>query len=369
MATALEAGYDLGALALCFVAIALLLAVKGLASALHSALNVGFLGVHPFAGIATALENTLIAWLDDAIKGVERVAAKFESGLIDSFGMALAIPALLAIGVKAALTYMWNVALPALLSSTVAPVRALASKALDRGEALASTVALNLGKAERYAVDRADDVFDSARAYTNGRIAAAETALRGDISAALAEAESFANTAVGKLRAAEDGAIANAVELAAQAKLAGVSAAAAALEAANVISGQRISQAELLATAAIAASQAAGQAALDVVRGIAVTAEDELETIEGGLGALGVAGLIASIPMIGSLVHTIATESGLENAECRGKVKGICGTDPSAWAGLLEGLVALGFAFSLRELVEIANPLVGELSGIIDQAA
>lgn len=369
MGAALEGGYDLAALSLLFVALALLIAVKGLAQALHDALNVSILGAHPFGGIASGLERTLISWIDDAIKGVERVAARFLSGLIDSWGMLIAIPALLAVGTKAAFQYLWNTALPALLSSTIGPVRTLARQALDRVEALQATVAANVGKAERYALGRAEAALADAQAYADARIKAAEHALHLDIAAGVAEAEAFASTAVGKLRAAEDGAIAGAIELASAAKAAGIAAAAAAIAEAERVSGINLSAAEARAAAALAEAQAAGQAALGAVKSIAVTAEDELATIEGGMGAIGVAGLIAAIPAIGSLVHAIATESGLENAECRSKVKGICGTDPSAWAGLLEGLLALGFAFSLRELVEVANPLVGELAGIIDQAA
>lgn len=369
MGAALEAGYDLGALALCFLAIALLLATKGLAEALHKALNVGFLGIHPFAGIASVLEGTLIAWLDDAIKGVEAATAKFENGLIDSFGMLLAIPALLAIGTKAALSYMWNVALPAFVSSRVSQIRTLASQALDKAEALSSTVSANLGKAERYAVDRAGDAVDTARSYTNARVSALEASLHADIAAGVSEAEAFANTAVGKLRSAEDNAIAGALEVAALAKAAGLAAAAQALEEAERFTGVQVSQAEALAAGALAQVDAAGKAALAGLEGVVINVGDELAEIEGAIGAAGVGALIASIPAIATLVHAIATEAGLENAECRSKVKGVCGTDPSAWAGLLGGLAALGFAFSLRELAEIANPLVGELAGIIDQAA
>lgn len=369
MGAALEAGYDLGALMLCFLAIALLLATKGLAEALHKALNIGFLGIHPFAGIASVLESTLIAWLDDAIKGVEAATAKFENGLIDSFGLLLALPVLAIIGVKAALNYMWNVALPALLAHTVSPVRSLANQALDKVEALSSVVPANLGKAERYAVDRATDALEDARAYTNTRVAALEGKLEGSISAGVAEAEAFANTAVGKLRSAEDNAIAGALEVAAQAKAAGIAAAAAALAEAERVSGLQVSQAEALAAGALAQVDAAGKAALAGLEGVVINVGDDLAAIEGAIGAAGVGALIASIPAIATLVHAIATEAGLENAECRSKVKGICGTDPSAWGGLLAGLGALGFAFSLRELAEIANPLVGELADVIAKAA
>jgi O-glycosyl hydrolase len=60
--------------------------------------------------------------------------------------------------------------------------------------------------------------------------------------------------------------------------------------------------------------------------------------------------------------------AGIDRAECAAKVKGICGTDPAAWASLLEGLAVLGFAFSLEELAKVAEPLAYDLAGIIAEA-
>lgn len=369
MGEALEAGYDLGALALCFLAIAALLLVKGVVSAVAGILDFSVLGYRPLKGVAVALENNVIGALDDAIKGVEKVTAKFESGLIDSFGLLIAIPVLLYLGIKAALSYLWSSALKPIIHSIVDPVKALADKAASRVTSLEATVANNLSSAESYARARATEAVSTAKAYVESRITAAELTLRGDIAAALAAAFAYADTAVSKLRAAEDAAVASAVGLAAEAKHAGELAGQAALAAAEAELGPEIAAVRAVDAQALAQLDAAGKAALAGLEGVVINVGDDLSAIEGAIGAVGAGALIASIPAIATLVHAIATEAGLENAECRQKVKGICGTNTGAWTGLLEGLAAIGFAFSLEELVKVATPMVGELAPIIAKAA
>lgn len=368
MAEALEAGYDLGALALCFLAIGLLLVAKEGTKAVAGIFDFSIFGFRPLHGIAVALENTVVAALDDAIKGVERATAKFESGLIDAFGMLIALPALAILGVKAALEYLWTSALKPTIHSITDTIRDTAVKALAKAVALEATVEANLAAAEEYARGKASAALASAEAYVESRLGALKTELRGDIASALAEAETFADQAVGKLRAAEDAAISEAVALAAAAKAAGIAAASAALHTAEGEIASAEQQAEAVAAGALATAEAAGNAALAVVESVAVTAEHDLKDIEGALGAAGLAALVASIPALATLVKAIATEAGLGRAECRTKVKGICGTDPTAWANLLEGLAAIGFAFSLAELAQVANGLIDGLAPIIRAA-
>jgi hypothetical protein len=62
-----------------------------------------------------------------------------------------------------------------------------------------------------------------------------------------------------------------------------------------------------------------------------------------------------------ALAQTIANEAGLSRAECRAKVKGICATDPSAWAKLLAGVVPLFALPALDEIVSTAQLLVGDV--------
>jgi hypothetical protein len=369
LATALEAGYDLGAVALCFVAIALLLSAKGIVALVAKVLDFSIFGLRPLHGIATALENSVIGALDDAIRGVEKATAKFLSGLIDAFGMLIAIPALLAVGTKAGLEYLWNSALRPTIHSIADPIRTTANKAIARVTALEAAVDADVDRLERYAREHAASAVTTAEAYVDSRLSGLRAAIGQDIGAAIGTAERYADEAVGRLRAAEDAAIATAAGLALAAKAAGLEAAALAEQAAERAAGSALAQSEAAAARALAEAQAAGQAALDTVRGIAVGAADDLASIEGGLGALGVAGLIAAIPALGTLVNTIATESGLENAACRSKVKGICGTDPTAWGDLLGGLAVLGIAFNLRELVELAEPVIAELAPVIAKVA
>lgn len=369
MADALEAGYDLGAVALCFVAIALLLAAKGIVATVAKVFDFSIFGVRPLHSVANALENSVVGALDDAIKGVEKAAAHFESGLIDSFGMLIAIPALLALGTKAALEYLWNTALRPTIHSITDTIKTTATKALNRVDDLTDTVAQNLAEAESFARARAASALETAKAYVDSRIDSIATTLRSDIAAGIAKAEGYADEAVSRLRAAEDAAIANAVGVAVAARAAGEAAASSALATAERDIGAGVTAAEAAAAGAIAASDAAGKAALDVVRSVAVTAEQDIATVLGDLDALKVAALIASIPALATLVHAIATEAGLENESCRSKVKGICGTDPNAWGNLLGGLAAIGLAFNLRELNAVARPLIGGLADVMREAA
>lgn len=369
MGAALEGGFDLGALALCFVALALLIAAKELAQAIAGPLNFSIFGVRPLHGVAVAIENGIVGTLDDAIRGVEKVAAGFESGLIDAFGLIIAIPILIGLGVKAALEYLWNEALMPRIHSVTNTISDVANAAKARVIALEGTVAANLGAAERYARDHAAAALASAEAYVDRKIADAVSGLRGDIAAGVSAAEGYADIAVGKLRAAEDAAVAGAISLAVDAKQAGLAAAAFA-EAEAVRLGADALTAGLAGEAArIAELDAAGRAALDVVRSVAVGVADDLGKIEGDIGALGTAALIASIPAIATMVNAIATEAGLESADCRGKVKGICGTDPSAWLGLLEGAALVTGALSLRELLPFARGAMGDLVELVREAA
>lgn len=388
---ALVAGYDLGGLVLCFVAIALLLIAKNLVEQGVAVLNVGIFGAHPFGGIARSMENTVLRGLNDAIKGTEKAAAKFESGLIEALTLLIGIPLLLGFAVYKAFQYLWNHALGPFVHRIVDAIDTTATKALAKVTALEGTVANDLGIAKRYAENEASDALASSKAYADRWIDNAVRVLNGNIAAGVAEAEAFASTAVAKLRGAEDAAIATVAGLAAQAEHAGVNAAASALAtaehelavvrdtaltaaagaltAAEDFAAHEAARVEATALAAAAGVEAAASGALDVVRSIAVGAENELKDLEGIYGALGTATLIASIPAIATLVHAIAIESGLENQSCRTKVKGICGTDPLAWTELLAGLAVLGFGFNLREMYDAAAGLVGELAPIIREAA
>jgi hypothetical protein len=62
-----------------------------------------------------------------------------------------------------------------------------------------------------------------------------------------------------------------------------------------------------------------------------------------------------------ALLRALTREAGLDSAECRGKVKGICGTHLGAWENLLTGLIGGLALVDLRELHNICQGLVREL--------
>jgi hypothetical protein len=105
------------------------------------------------------------------------------------------------------------------------------------------------------------------------------------------------------------------------------------------------------------------------VQAIAIDAGTDISDLVGSLGISGSAAAIASIAALATVVTAIATEAGLGNASCRDKVGGICGTDSNAWEGLLAGLVAIGVAFSLKDIVDAANTIFDDAASLIQAAA
>lgn len=324
--TAVEAGYDLSGLMLCLLAIGLLLAVKGLAKAVFGLIDIALPIIgHPFHGIVTSVEHAAIGALNDAIKGTEKLAAKFFNGMIDSLGILVGLAVLLGEGTKLALTYMWNHALRPLIRLYTDPIGTLARAASALVSELTRTVAGNVTRAERYADAAASRALTDARTYAGAVALTAEHA-----------AERYADDAVAALRSAEDEALSRAIALA--------------------------NAAETDAATAFAKAQAYADSLVAPVGA-------DLTALEQYVKSLGVPALLASVPALGLLLTQVLTETGLENAECRGKVKQVCGTDPAAWSNLLAGLAAVGFAFSLPELYKVARPLVDDLAPVIREAA
>lgn len=292
--------------------------------------------------------------------------------------------------------------------NAVAGVQDLANEAKKAADAAVSAAANALASAEGY-TDRA---IAAARADLSSAIAAAEHAAEGAASQALSSAQATLNSAISDARTtaanalSEAGADLTSAERYADSQIAGAVSsvradaaaalhsavtqaeadiasalatakgdAAAALSQAQAAIGelrtataQEVAAAETYADAAAAKVGGAAQAALEAVKAIAVGAEQELQTIEGTLGAAGIAALIASIPALATLVHAIADEAGLGNQSCRGKVKQICGTDPSVWESLLGLLAPFAIGFGLRDLVKVANEIAPEAAAVIRQA-
>lgn len=337
-----------------------------LAQAVVSGVNINLpLIGRPFSGIANTIQNAIVGPLDDLRSKSDAGIAKGLSDLEGSLELLIGLAGLLGLGVYKALKYLWGTALHPFITAITNPIKTTADNALSDVEALTKTVADDLTKAESYAKAQAADALDSAKTYADQQATAAKTA-----------AESYADQAVAKLRTAEDTAIANAVDLANAAKAAGLAAAAAVqtkLEAevttaesqAKIDAAGAESAAEAFAASAVAQSEAVASTAIAQVKAIAIGATGDLTDFESYIGSLSLPDLIASTAAVAALLTVVLTDTGLDNASCRAKVKGICGTDPIAWASLLAGVVALGVSFDLADIVTAALAILGDVDSLI----
>jgi hypothetical protein len=317
---------DLAVIALCLVTLALILAALGLSRAIAGAFDIHIPGLgHPFSGVSSALHNSIISWLESALKGVEKVTARFFNDLLGSLELLGALTLLLGEGVKVALEYLWTHSLPAyVLHEIELGVKRLTPSRVDVAGLEAKV------KADVTAAMRAE--VATIRADAN---AAKAAALAASAAAGVA-AEKAAHSVVNEITQVVQHPISYVTDTVTE-----------------VVPGL----ADALTHAGAEVAELPGLALPDL-RGI-LNNQD--------LATLG--GLMAAIPLLRAITSTLAVETGLENEACRSKVKGICGTDPSAWTALLEGLAVLGFGFSLRELYTVAERLVGDLSGVIREAA
>lgn len=280
----------------------------------------------PYVGgdFAGAIEH----YIADPVKKIaDNAEGKLARGLLSLAGaleLVGALAILLGAGIYKGLGYLWHTALKPYVSAIVNPVRTIATNAIHRLDTLAGTVADDLAKAEAYADAKATKALTDARHYAESVALTAAHA-----------AEQYADEAVAKVRAAEDAAVAQAVAIAHTA-------------------------------------ETDAQAAYDHAKAYADTITApigaEVTQLDHYIKGLGLDALVAAVPALATLVNTIAAESGLDGAECRSKVKGICGTDPNVWGNLLGLLAPLGLALSLRELAAVANGIGPELAKVLEQA-
>lgn len=318
------------------------------------------INVRPLHGLAVALENSVVEWFDDMVKASEAGIAKAFTALKDSLELFAALTLLLGFAVYKALAYLWNTALPAFVKLQTDLIRTAANKAQTLAEALPGSIASNLGIAKTYAETQAEKALSDAQIFASTQDAIFMSMLRSEFGQAVDTLRAGASAAATAALTTAQAGITAAERLAAGQVLEAEQLAASGFADAERLAGSALAQSEAAAKQALAEAEARGATALAGVRDVAVAAGDDLATIEGKLGALGTAGLIASIPAIATLVHAIATEAGLDDAACRAKNKGICGTDPLQWAGLLAGLAALGLSFDLSDVVKLAAEGVGE---------
>jgi hypothetical protein len=323
-ALALEA-VDLVALCAILLLMGMLIATRNTFNLLAVVLDVSILGARPFHGLAVALENTIIAGCNAGIKALGSVAHDLWAGLL--WAVDEMVKAIMAIpnGVHAALNYLWDHAVPTYVKASIAVVNR-AVNAVDarvdafvtelgneavRLDALIKSTASSLAQTLRRDISNA---IDGVRAEVKADVRSIRAEITHDINTAVAGSEAAGAEALGKLRAAEDAAIG-------------------------------------------ALKRAEGATAA------------ELRDFIGQVPLTDIAAAIAAVPLLMTAVNILEAETGLGRAECRAKVKNICGTDPSQWASLVEGLVLVGIGFNIEELVnavvDVASTVVDSIEGLI----
>jgi hypothetical protein len=312
---------------------AVLLAIALIAAAGTIANKVGDTGQSGFLKALTAPLQVISSGVHSALNAASQAlldahAPKIVSllaGTAESLQNLIFYPARLFAGVHAALTYLWNTAIPQYVRAQLSPITTEISNLAGRLTAdvagLRSSISSALSQAEGYTDAGVRDV----RSYVDSRVVNA-----------LAQAEAYADEAVSKLRSAEDTAVAQAVSIATTAER----DAAAAFDQAKAYAGQLV-------------APVAG----------------DLTALEDYIKSLGIPAIAAGAVATAALLTQALADTGLENADCRSKVKGICGTDPTRWLGLLEGIAALGLAFDLRALVKVANEIAPAATAIVKTAA
>lgn len=331
--------------------------------------NIPVINIRPLHGLAVALENSIVEWFDDAVKASEAGIAKAFTALKDSLLLFAGLAILLGYSVYKAFAYLWTTALPAFVKLQTDWIGTTAKNAKTLAEALPGSIASNLGIAKTYAETQAEKALSDAQIFASTQDAIFMSMLRSEYGAAIDTLREGASAAATSALTTAQAGITAAEQLAAGQVLEAESLAQAGVIEAERLAGSALAQSEAAAKQLLAEAEARGKAALDEVGKIAGRVGDDLATIEGNLGALGVAGLIASIPAIATLVHAIATEAGLESASCRAKNKQICGTDPLQWAGLLGGLALMEGALSLKEIVPVARAIAHGTEDLIRAAA
>lgn len=280
----------------------------------------------PYVGgdFAGAIEHYIA---DPAKKLAGQAESKLARGLMSLAGdleLVGALVILLGLGIYTALQYLWDAALKPLISAVVTPIHRLLSQTVTKLEQLAHTVAQDALHAETYARQQAAAALTDARRYADS---AAATAAH--------DAERYADQAVAKLQHAEDAAITAAAAIA--------------------------RTAEKDATAAY-------DHAKSYVDGLVAPVGRDVTALDRYVKGLDVPKIAAGAAATAALVTATLAETGLENAGCRSKVKGICETDPNVWSNLLGLLAPLGLALTLPELVKVANDVGPGMADVLKQA-
>lgn len=308
---ALIEGVDLVALCAILLLIGLLTAVRYSFVKLADVLDVGIFGYRPFKGIATAIENTIVAGCNEGIKALGSVAHDLWVGAKWSFNEAIKALMYVPNKLHAAIDYLWHTAIPSYVKAYVKPY---ADKILTLETKIEKAIT-DEGKDVLDLSTRISNLTSSIPGEINKRVGSMASTLRGEFTSGI---DKLRGEVTREIDAATKGIEGNATE-------------------------------------AIDRLKTAEQSAIDSVQKAEDATAKELKDLLGRLDLTTIMGAVAAVPLINAAVNTLEAESGLGRAECRAKVKNICSTDPSIWENLLAGLVALGLTMSIAEILEAAN--------------
>lgn len=324
MAVALEA-VDLVAICACVFCLALLYLSLGMAKAIVGALDVSILGAHPFGGLANTLRNSLVSWLNSAISGVEGAIVVLYKGLIWSLKLMLTGIEDLANGVEGALQHAWDVTIPNSFRDLYDWSHSHFQATTAHFTKLEKTVADDLATAKHVAVTEASAAKTAAEHYADSEIAALKTLV------------------ISRLKTLE--------------------------HFVNVEFPSDLAHVEHTASSILDELRRAESLAQERAVNLPTDIDSELNRLAKYAGAAGIGALLSAVPFVLNEVATLEEEAGLSRLECRSKVKGICGVDPAAWAGLLGGLAAAEFGLHLSSILPIAREAIKETKDLIMEAA
>lgn len=317
MAVPIVAGLDLVTLMGVLLLIGLLAVTAYTFEKMADVLDVRILGVHPFAHIATLIRNSVVAGCNAGISALEHVAVDLYHALKWSISEFVDGVKWFVSHTEGALKLLWDESLPALFVAKLKPL-------IGHIEDSASDITA-LGRSVGSKIDKLDARLDSSVS------AALETADR-HMHTAVSFAVNGINDDLKVIRSSIDTAVIRAAQLA-----------------------------EIEANKGIKELRDAEDAAIGALGAIENATQEELQDLMRTLDPTTLLGIAAAVPMLTALVNTLASETGLDRAECRTKVKGICGTNPTDWSWLLGSIGALGLGFSLEMVIRAGQDVLGNL--------
>ncbi len=339
--------------------------IRPVAAHLNFDLPLGLGAIH----LGDAIMGTVVAGLQAEQDALGWRTAQLEQGLADMLGWLASGASSIGAAILDALRYVWQHGIERLVHAVTNPIQALVAEVSAKVSLVRADLAHDYAALQGYADAAATRAISDATAYADSAVRSASTALTGDLLREVARVEGeigsaaraagkHANEAVASLRKAETGAIQSATTMAQDAQVA-----------IGQAEQYAIKTAETDAERALVASQAAAAQALADVKAVAVTWEHDLGSLKIPQTVAGAAGLIAALPALSTLVHTIATETGLDKSQCRQKMKGVCEANATSWFGLVEGMAVAEIPLSLTAVVDAAKYMFTTAADIVKTAA